>query len=171
MKYDLDKIRKSYFKSGVENAKIGNNLILNFKKQIFSSVNLYLIFTATLFFFLQNKLNDIVLLLPIKDWIVISIICGSLSLLAGLISLREEHKNIVAARQKFLKKSNQIFAYIKKYNIREVEEIPYELCGVIEKNDIFSKSSRVADVLTMFQIAFFVISTGTDVVAVIGAIS
>lgn len=170
IKHDLYQIQKNYFEAGVENTKIGNELILNFKNQIFSAINLYLIFTATLFFFLATKLDTLALWIPIKTWIGIGIIAGSVSLIIGLAALKVEHGHIAAGRKRFLFKAKKLSAYIDKYKVSEVEEIPLELKGVIEDDDIITWSSRTSDILTIIQFFLFGISLLVDIIAVIGAI-
>jgi len=170
IKHNLQQIQRNYFEAGVENVKIGNDLVLNFKNQVFSAINLYLIFTATLFFFLATKLDTSVLEVPIKVWIGTGIIAGSVSLVVGLLALKTEHGHVVAQRKMFLLKAQKLAAYINKNKIIEIEEIPEELKTVISDNDIISKSLKAANILTIAQFILFGISLAVDIIAVIGAI-
>ncbi|MDR3549264.1 MAG: hypothetical protein P4M11_13550 [Candidatus Pacebacteria bacterium] len=170
IKHDLQQIQKNYFEAGVENAKMGNDLILNFKNQIFSAINLYLIFTATLFFFLATKLDTKVIWVPIRVWIGIGVISGSVSLVTGLIALKAEHSHIVAGRRKFLRKAQVLSAYMNTHKIIEVDEIPEELKGVIDSEDIISTSAKASNILTIIQFILFGLSLMVDIIAVIGAI-
>jgi hypothetical protein len=158
MKHDLQQIQKNYFEAGVDNAKIGNELINSIQNQTFTSSGLYLIFIATLFIFLEPRLGYSLLGLQIKVWVSIAIVSASLSLLVGIIALKATHNHIVRGRKSFLTKAQKISDYMNKKKVLATDEIPDELAGVIKADDIHSTASMIANIAVISQILLFVVS-------------
>lgn len=167
MKHDLQQIQKNYFEAGVDNAKIGNELINSIQNQTFTSSGLYLIFIATLFIFLEPRLGYELLCLPIKVWVSIAIVSASLSLLVGIVALKATHHHIVKARKSFLMKAQKISNYMNKNKVSATDEIPDELSNVIKSDDIHSTASMIANIAVISQILLFALSLIIVVMVVI----
>lgn len=167
MKHDLQQIQKNYFEAGVENAKIGNELIHSIQNQTFTSSGLYLIFIATLFLFLEPRLEYQLFCLPIKVWVSVAIVSASLSLLVGIIALKATHQHIVRARKNFLIKAQKVSDYMNKSKVSATDEIPNELSKVINSDDIHSTASMVANIAVLSQIFLFAMSLIIVVLVVI----
>jgi hypothetical protein len=166
IKHDLQKIQNNYFEAGVENSKSGNEIIRSIQNQTFTSTGLYLIFTATLFFFLEPRLDYQLVGLPIRVWLSVAVISASLSLITGLVALKATHNHVARARKKFLTKAQKISEYMIQKNVSIVDEIPGELIKIISLDDIQNDSSKIADITVVSQLALFVISL-LSVVAVV----
>lgn len=167
MKHDLQQIQKNYFEAGVENAKIGNELVSSIQNQTFTSSGLYLIFIATLFIFLEPRLGYSLLGLQIKVWVSIAIVSASLSLLVGIVALKATHNHIVRGRKSFLAKAQKISDYMNKKKVSATDEIPDELVDVIKADDIHSTASMIANIAVISQIFLFALSLIIVVLVVI----
>jgi len=167
MKQDLQKLQDNYFNAAVENAKIGNEILGFLLKNVFSATTFYLLFTATLFFFLESKLECNILFFSVRIWLSIAIICANFSLLVGLFALKCSHMHIVRRRNNFLDKAKKISGYMEKNKQQFVDKIPQELETVLDDSDMQAKTSKIADHLTLFQIILFASSASIVTIVVV----
>jgi hypothetical protein len=167
MEFDLRKLGNNYFEAGNKNAEISNTIFLELARQLFALSTFYLIFTATLFSFLADKLNNPVWWISVKTWLTFGIICGTISTILGLVAIFTQKIFLSRTAKKYYGKLKSVNEYIKSKNKTSLEELPDEL--KIDWDD--TASSRFTSLLVILQALLFLGSVAFDVVAIIGSIS
>ncbi len=153
MPHDLLKLHKNYFQAQIENLNASNKIFIEFIRQLFSVTTFYLIFTATLFFFLESNLDHVVWGLTVSGWIGLSIISGTASLVLGIIALWGDKIFLLKSARYYQKKSNDVLNYIKQNSQTEIKSIPDEL--KVDKKEM--TSSAIINYLVFFQTVLFIV--------------
>ena len=163
LKHDLEKLQNNYFGAAIKNLEASNNIFYEFIHQLFSLRTFYLIFTATLFFFLQDKLNIIIFSLPIKVWFSVAIIFSTLSVILGIIALWLDKVFLLHSARYYFKKSEEVNKYIKEKDQIIVDSVPQKL----EINREQMVSCKLVNYLIIFQSIFFIFTILLTVIQII----
>ena len=166
IKHDLQKIQNNYFKAAMKNLEASNNLFYESARQLFSLTTFYLIFIATLFFFLSDKLDTVIFCFPVKIWITLAIISGTLSIILGIIVLWLDKIFLLHSARYYFKKSQKVSDYIKEKGQIIVDSIPKDL--KIEKKQMVS--SMLVNILMILQISLFIVAILLTMLSIIKAI-
>lgn len=168
----LDMLRKEvvrdYRKFGFKYIKESDRTLDKFSRQLFSLSTFNLIFIATIFVFLENRLEAVFLFLPVKLWASIGIISGFLSILAGMLSLWLEVKLDRYLSSYYLKEARKVEKEKDKVTVGIL--LPPFKVGRFITYDLIYRIRMAQQILFMFAITSSVLSVLGGVFFVEGSV-
>ncbi|MBI5699619.1 hypothetical protein HZC35_04810 [Candidatus Saganbacteria bacterium] len=162
---DIRSLAKNYSEAANQNKILSNNIYIEFVKQSISIMSLYLIFIATMFFFLENKLN-LFIIMPMKIWLLLAVISAFASIILSLATLWIDKTYLLHGAEYYLYKSAEARNYIQTTGNVFVETIPDSL--LIDPK-IISPWKSINWLLIMQGILFIIVVFSTTA-SIIGSI-
>jgi hypothetical protein len=163
---DLEAWSNNLVDAGLKNKELSNNLHVEFVKQLFSLSSFYLIFIATLFFFLEKKLDLLVVYLAVKFWLCVAIISTTLSIITGLVALFNDRRYLLYGAEYYRNLAMKVKKYIHQIGAFQVKSIPDDL--KIDQKMIAPWGPT--NWIIGFQCLFFAVSIIVTIIIIIGSI-
>lgn len=171
MNHDLIKLQDEYYEAEVGNVELFNKLASELSHRLFDIATFFLLFIATLFFFLATEFKTIPFLWSVKTWLIIAIISSTLSVIMGFWSAAKTMAMISDIKTEYAEKRWAVKEYVEKNNVLMVTILPTELD--IDHQRIKTDSEEAKgwiNLLTILQLVLVLFAMLSAIIAILGAV-